>query len=52
MAPGLIQKNSLLNAINHPNFGQPALTINAGTPGAITTSGPGRQIQLALKIYF
>jgi hypothetical protein len=45
-------RSEFFNALNHPNFGQPALTINAGTPGVITTSGPGRQIQVAMKLYF
>ena len=35
-----------------PTFGLPGTTINAGTPGVITTAGPARIIQFGLKLYF
>ncbi|MDR3702114.1 MAG: carboxypeptidase regulatory-like domain-containing protein [Candidatus Sulfopaludibacter sp.] len=45
------------NALNHPNYGNPALTLNAPTFGTITTlqsaegAGP-RQLQLTARITF
>jgi hypothetical protein len=47
------------DAFNHPNFGQPGLTIGAGTFGLLTNtrfptgdSGSSRQLQLAMKLVF
>jgi hypothetical protein len=41
------------NLFNHPQFGTPANTVDvAGFSGQITTSGPGRELQLALKLTF
>ena len=57
MAPGLIQKNSLRNALNHPNFGLPGggSLIAVDVPGgaAITnTATDNREIEFALKYAF
>jgi hypothetical protein len=47
------------DAFNHPNFGQPGVTINTGTFGLLTNtrfptgdSGSSRQMQLAAKLVF
>jgi len=40
------------NALNHPSFGLPATTNDSGGFGQITSSGRGREIQLALKYEF
>jgi hypothetical protein len=45
-------RSEFFNFTNSPNFGLPAATINAGTPGVITTAGPGRIIQFGAKLYF
>ena len=48
---------SAANALNHPNYGTPGLTLNASTFGTITTlqsaegAGP-RQVQLTGRITF
>jgi len=45
------------NALNHPNYGNPGLTLNASTFGTITSlqsaegAGP-RQVQLTGRITF
>jgi hypothetical protein len=45
-------RSEFFNFTNTTNFGQPAATINAGTPGVITTAGPARIIQFGMKLYF
>jgi hypothetical protein len=40
------------NAFNHPLFGDPANTQGTSTFGEVTSAGPGRAIQLALKYQF
>jgi hypothetical protein len=40
------------NALNHPNFGGPALTFGAGGFGSIGGTGAARLMQLALKVQF
>jgi hypothetical protein len=45
-------RTEFFNLLNHPNFGLPQATINAGTPGVISSAAPGRIIQFALKLYY
>jgi hypothetical protein len=45
-------RSEFFNFTNSPNFGLPAATINAGTPGVITSAGPARIIQFGMKLYF
>ena len=40
------------NALNHPNWGTPTLTVNSSTFGRITSAGQLRQLQLAAKYEF
>ena len=40
------------NMLNHANFGQPDPRVDQATAGYISSAGPGRQIQLALKYIF
>ena len=40
------------NALNHPNFSGLLLTTAAGGFGSLTSTGPARLMQLALKIQF
>jgi hypothetical protein len=41
------------NALNHPQFSAPNLTVGAGSFGQITSQANSpRQVQLALKLYF
>jgi hypothetical protein len=40
------------NALNHPNFGAPALTFGAGGFGSIGGASAPRLLQLALKLQF
>lgn len=47
------------DALNHPNFGQPGVTVGTGTFGLLTNtrfptgdSGSSRQMQLAMKLTF
>lgn len=42
----------MFNALNHPNFGVPARVVNANGAGVVTSAGPARIIQLAVKYYF
>lgn len=45
-------RSEFFNFTNTTNFGLPAATINAGTPGVITSAGPARIIQFSLKLYY
>jgi hypothetical protein len=45
-------RSEFFNFTNTTNFGLPASTINAGTPGVITSAGPARIIQFGMKLYF
>lgn len=45
-------RSEFFNFTNTTNFGLPAATINAGTPGVITSAGPARIIQFGMKLYF
>jgi len=41
------------NLTNHPTFSAPSTSVNSGSGGAVTSVLlPGRQIELALKLYF
>ncbi len=40
------------NALNHPNWGTPNLTLNSSSFGRITSAGQLRQLQLAAKYQF
>jgi hypothetical protein len=41
------------NLTNHPTFSAPSASVNSGSGGAVTSVLlPGRQIELALKLYF
>ena len=41
------------NLTNHPTFSAPSTNVNSGSGGAVTSVLlPGRQIELALKLYF
>ena len=47
------------DALNHPNFGQPGVTVGTSTFGLLTNtrfptgdSGSSRQMQLAMKLIF
>ena len=52
--PVILQfRGEFFNAFNHASFGEPNLTTNTAQFGVIrTTSIPGRQIQLGLKLVF
>jgi hypothetical protein len=45
-------RGELFNAFNTPNFGPPGTSLGGSNFGAITTSAPGRTVQLGLKVYF
>jgi hypothetical protein len=45
-------RSEFFNAFNHPNFGRPTADVQNPTFGAISSAGPGRQIQFALKLNF
>jgi hypothetical protein len=36
----------------NPHFGLPIASVPSGSSGRITSAGPGRQIQLVLKLFF
>jgi hypothetical protein len=40
------------NALNRANFGAPGLTLTGGTFGYITSTGPARVMQFAMKYSF
>ncbi len=40
------------NILNHPNFGFPGGTIGTPTFGQLTNAGPGRKMQVGLKLVF
>ena len=40
------------NAFNHPNFGRPTADVQNPSFGQISSAGPGRQMQFALKFMF
>jgi hypothetical protein len=40
------------NALNHPNFGRPNADVQSPSFGRISSAGPGRQMQFALKFMF
>ncbi len=42
----------MFNALNHTNFGVPSGAVNTASAGVITSAGPARIIQFALKYYF
>ncbi len=44
-------RSEFFNFTNTTNFGLPGSTINAGTPGVITTAAPARIIQFGMKLY-
>ncbi len=52
--PAILQfRGEFFNAFNHASFGEPGLTTSTAQFGVIrTTSIPGRQIQLGLKVIF
>jgi hypothetical protein len=45
-------RGELFNVLNHPNFGEPGTSLGGPNFGVITTAGPARIIQLALKLYY
>ncbi len=46
-------RGELFNALNHPNFNAPSLAVtSASTFGTVSSAGPMRQIQLALRYDF
>jgi hypothetical protein len=42
----------LFNALNHTNYGNPALTVTSSNFGQITSVGPPRNVQLGMRIDF
>ena len=40
------------NAFNHANFGRPTADVQSPSFGQISSAGPGRQIQFAMKVMF
>ncbi len=42
----------VFNVLNHANFGPPNVSVYHSTGGTITTAGPGRLMQLALRLDF
>lgn len=48
----LALRAEFFNLPNRANFGQPVASIDQPTAGTISSAGPGRQIQLALKYTF
>jgi hypothetical protein len=45
-------RSEFFNFTNTTNFGLPAATINAGTPGVITSAAPARIIQFGMKLQY
>ena len=45
-------KAELFNAFNHTNLGAPGSVIGTQTAGVISSSGPPRDVQLAIKLEF
>jgi hypothetical protein len=45
-------RSEWFNAVNHPQFQNPAAAINTGTTGHILSARPSRQIQMVLKFIF
>jgi hypothetical protein len=45
-------RSEFYNALNHPYFGYPNMTIGSGTVGMITSAGDPRDIQASLKLEF
>lgn len=42
----------MFNALNNVNYSDPQTSIGLPTTGVITSAGPAREIQFALKLYF
>jgi hypothetical protein len=40
------------NALNNTNFGAPGQSIGSPAAGVISSAGPARIVQLALKLYY
>jgi hypothetical protein len=40
------------NTFNHPNFGSPNATIGTSSAGVVSSTGPARIIQMAVKLLF
>jgi hypothetical protein len=45
-------RGEFFNTFNHTNLGLPGLTFGASTFGVISSSGPGRQIELGARLLF
>jgi hypothetical protein len=45
-------RGDFFNAFNHTNLGLPGQTFGAATFGVISSSGPGRQIELGARLVF
>jgi hypothetical protein len=49
---GLTYRAEFFNFLNKANFGYPNTSIGSATAGTITSVGPGRQIQFALRLHW
>jgi len=49
---GLTFRSEFFNFLNKANFGYPNTSIGGATAGTIRSSGPGRQIQFALRLHW
>jgi hypothetical protein len=49
---GLTYRAEFFNLLNKANFGYPNTSIGSATAGTITSVGPGRQIQFALRLHW
>lgn len=49
---GLTYRAEFFNLANKANFGYPNTSIGSATAGTITSVGPGRQIQFALRLHW
>jgi hypothetical protein len=49
---GLTFRSEFFNLLNKANFGYPNTSIGGAIAGTITATGPGRQIQFALRLHW
>jgi hypothetical protein len=45
-------RGDAFNIFNHAQFNNPNMTASGGSFGTVTTSAPGRNMQLSLKLVF